>query len=118
MDSRNKKVSLFYLRSGVVTDQLSRHLKEGLTVIKYHGSGRPKGLDTIQDSDVVLTTYNTLTAEFQIKSKPSPLHQVGWYRVVLDEGKPLLPLHVPRANLTTPSTHHPPLGDNFQSRLW
>lgn len=57
-------------------------------MIKYHGPGRPENLDTIQDSDIVITTYNTLTVEFQNKSEPSLLHQIGWYRVVLDEGKP------------------------------
>ena len=62
------------------------HLKKGLKVVKYHGPYRPKDLDKILDSDLVVTTYNTLTTEFQIKSKPSILHLVGWYRVVLDEG--------------------------------
>ncbi|RYP37143.1 hypothetical protein DL767_003097 [Monosporascus sp. MG133] len=61
----------------------------GLKVIKYHGPGRPKNLESIQDSDIVVTTYNTLAAEFQIKSEPSLLHQIGWYRVVLDEGNDL-----------------------------
>ncbi|KAI0592763.1 SNF2 family N-terminal domain-containing protein [Biscogniauxia sp. FL1348] len=66
-------------------NEIEKHLKGDLKVIKYHGSGRPKDLDTIQDSDIVVTTYNTLTREFQIKSEPSSLHQIGWYRVVLDE---------------------------------
>ncbi|KAH8802968.1 SNF2 family N-terminal domain-containing protein [Xylogone sp. PMI_703] len=66
-------------------NEIKKHLKEGLKVIKYHGSDRPKDLETISDSDIVITTYNTLTAEFQIKSKPSLLHRIGWYRVVLDE---------------------------------
>ena len=35
-------------------------------------------------SDVVLTTYNTLAADYAKKS--SPLHEIFWYRVVLDEG--------------------------------
>ncbi|KAI1488686.1 SNF2 family N-terminal domain-containing protein [Biscogniauxia mediterranea] len=66
-------------------NEIEKHLKGGLKVIKYHGSGRPKDLDTIQDSDIVVTTYNTLTTEFQIKSESSSLHRIGWYRVVLDE---------------------------------
>ena len=77
-------------------------------MVQYHGPGRPKDLDTISDSDIVVTTYNTLTAEFLIRSKPSILHHMGWYRVVLDEGKPHHPFHFPRAHLTAFSTYHPP----------
>ncbi|KAI1422037.1 SNF2 family N-terminal domain-containing protein [Xylaria sp. FL1777] len=77
------------------TNEVNKHLKGGLNVIKYHGSGRPKNLDTIQDSDIVLTTYSTLSHEFQIKSEPSCLHQIGWYRVVLDEA------HIIRRPATT-----------------
>ncbi|UKZ79857.1 hypothetical protein TrVFT333_007620 [Trichoderma virens FT-333] len=61
------------------------HLKDGVKVIKYHSSDRPKSLDEIADSDIVVTTYSTLTAEFQIKSSPSLLHCIDWYRIVLDE---------------------------------
>jgi len=76
-------------------------LKGGLGVVKYHGPGRPEDLDTISDSDIVVTTYNTLTAEFLSTSKPSILHRIGWYRVVLDEGKPHPPFHSPTG---TPDT--------------
>ncbi len=61
-------------------------------MIKYHGAKRTKDPDTMADSDLIITTYNTLTAEFQSNTKPSPLHQIGWYRVVLDEGKSPPPL--------------------------
>lgn len=56
-----------------------------LTHIKYHGPNREKDIDIIKGSDIVVTTYNTLSAEFEKKS--SILHKIGWYRVVLDEGK-------------------------------
>ena len=53
--------------------------------MKYHGAKRREiALPQIEDADVVLTTYNTLVAEFG--SKASPLHKLHWYRVVLDEG--------------------------------
>jgi SWI/SNF-related matrix-associated actin-dependent regulator of chromatin subfamily A3 len=39
----------------------------------------------IEDSDIVLTTYHTLAADFT--AKKSPLHEIGWFRVVLDEGR-------------------------------
>lgn len=86
-----KKYGCYEFCSGIITNRIHRHLKGGLGVIKYHGPGRPKDLDTISDSDIVVTTYNTLTAEFLVKSKPSILHRIGWYRVVLDEGKPQPP---------------------------
>lgn len=42
----------------------------------------------MKDSDVVITTYNTLAKEFSTAGlhKPSLLHDIQWYRVVLDEG--------------------------------
>lgn len=91
-----RKYGCFEFCSGIITDRIHRHLKGGLEVVKYHGPGRPKDLDTISDSDIIVTTYNTLTAEFLVKSKPSILHRIGWYRVVLDEGKPQPPFSLPK----------------------
>jgi hypothetical protein len=95
LDERNRKVNAFCFRNGIIANRLCRHLKGGLKVVKYHGPGRPKSLNAIQDSDIVVTTYNTLTVEYQTKSEHSLLHQIGWYRVVLDEGKPTLPISRP-----------------------
>ncbi|KAM0522526.1 hypothetical protein ACHAPE_002117 [Trichoderma viride] len=64
-------------------DEINKYLKEGVKKIKYHGSDRPKNIEEILDSDIVLTTYSTLKAEFQ--NKKSLLHRVDWYRIVLDE---------------------------------
>lgn len=36
------------------------------------------------DADIVITTYNTLAIEY--KNRPSVLHDIEWFRVVLDEG--------------------------------
>ncbi|KAM0263536.1 hypothetical protein ACHAQJ_001155 [Trichoderma viride] len=66
-------------------NEIKKHLKNGVKVIKYHGSDRPKDIDTVSDSDIVVTTYSTLTTEFQNKLIKSPLHGIDWYRVVLDE---------------------------------
>ncbi|KAL7942560.1 SNF2 family N-terminal domain-containing protein [Trichoderma barbatum] len=66
-------------------NEIKEHLRDGVKVIKYHSSDRPKDIDEIVNSDIVVTTYSTLTAEFQVKSSPSLLHCIDWYRVVLDE---------------------------------
>ncbi|KAL7911753.1 SNF2 family N-terminal domain-containing protein [Trichoderma velutinum] len=66
-------------------NEITEYLKDGVKVIKYHSSDRPKNIEQIADSDIVVTTYSTLTAEFQIKSSQSLLHCVDWYRIVLDE---------------------------------
>lgn len=67
---------------------LRRHLQNGIKVVKYHGENRPKTVKELEDSDIVVTTYHTLTAEYLAgKGKNSPLYQLGWYRIVLDEGE-------------------------------
>ncbi|KAK1241241.1 hypothetical protein MKX08_001215 [Trichoderma sp. CBMAI-0020] len=66
-------------------DEINGYLKEGVKKIKYHGSDRPTNIEEILDSDIVVTTYSTLKAEFQNKSQKSLLHRVEWYRIVLDE---------------------------------
>jgi SWI/SNF-related matrix-associated actin-dependent regulator of chromatin subfamily A3 len=40
-------------------------------------------LAVLANSDIVLTTYHTLTAEFS--AKKSPIHNITWFRIVLDE---------------------------------
>ncbi|CAF3557385.1 unnamed protein product [Fusarium graminearum] len=70
-------------------NEVKKHLQTGLKIVKYHGDRRPKDLselNMVEDSDIVVTTYHTLTTEYLIgKGKTSPLYKLGWYRVVLDE---------------------------------
>jgi SNF2 family DNA or RNA helicase len=69
---------------------MARHLDGSLRVFKYHGKDRKKHLSDIEHCDIVITTYNTLAREHGIKNNggsQSPLHDIEWYRVVLDEGK-------------------------------
>jgi SWI/SNF-related matrix-associated actin-dependent regulator of chromatin subfamily A3 len=80
--------------SSVLTTAGSSHLEDSLSVVRYHGPNRPRdksGLATLEDSDMVITTYNTLAKEFSDRTsfagKSSLLHDIEWYRVVLDEGK-------------------------------
>ncbi|KAH7204550.1 P-loop containing nucleoside triphosphate hydrolase protein [Fusarium oxysporum] len=61
--------------------EVKKHLQRGLKVVKYHGENRPKTLEelaVIEDSDIVMTTYHTLTAEYLTgKGKNSPLYKLG-----------------------------------------
>ena len=56
--------------------------------MRFHGDLRQKTADGIDSYDVVLTTYQTLAADWK---GVRVLHKVTWLRVVLDEGKPLPP---------------------------
>jgi SNF2 family DNA or RNA helicase len=64
---------------------LRRHLApDSLTIYRYHGGRRITDAQALADFDIVLTTYSTLAARM---STESPLYQIEWFRIVLDEGK-------------------------------
>jgi SNF2 family DNA or RNA helicase len=71
--------------SGYALILFNSHLNGSLTILKYHGSGRKAFEPMIEEADIVLTTYHTLVVDYDKKSKP--LHNIEWFRVVLDEGK-------------------------------
>lgn len=66
----------------------NRHLDEEtfatLKTVRWHGSSRKSMRGDLMEADIVITTYNTLAVEY--KNRPSILHDIEWYRVVLDEG--------------------------------
>ncbi|XP_071354001.1 helicase-like transcription factor [Trachinotus anak] len=66
-------------------DQFEQHVRPNvkLNVYLYYGSERNRSKKFLSSQDVVITTYNVLSADFGNKS---PLHGINWLRVVLDEG--------------------------------
>ncbi|XP_020774681.2 LOW QUALITY PROTEIN: helicase-like transcription factor [Boleophthalmus pectinirostris] len=66
-------------------DQFEQHVSVNvkLNVYLYYGSERNRSQKFLSSQDVVITTYNVLSTDFGNKS---PLHQINWLRVVLDEG--------------------------------
>ena len=66
-------------------DILSRHVApDSLKTYKYHGSSKDVAADSILEYDVVVTTYATIVSE--VAKRSSLLHQLMWFRIVLDEG--------------------------------
>ncbi|OCL04222.1 hypothetical protein AOQ84DRAFT_346502 [Glonium stellatum] len=73
--------------------EMELHLNGTLKTVKYHGQKRETQIDVIEDSDIVITTYHTLAAD--VAAKNSPLNEIAWFRVVLDEA------HIIRRQATT-----------------
>lgn len=49
----------------------------------YHGHGREGNAKALADSDIVLSTYHTISHE--LLDKHSPLWKIRWFRIILDE---------------------------------
>ena len=63
-----------------------RHiLPNTLNMHKYHGPKRQLDPLKLLDFDIVFTTYATVAAEFRRGS--NILHNMNWFRIVLDEGR-------------------------------
>ncbi|KAL4806364.1 SNF2 family N-terminal domain-containing protein [Aspergillus unguis] len=59
-----------------------------LRVFVYHGNARAKSTDRLDDYDVVITTYGTLTSEHTAvtkNDKKAGVFTIHWYRIILDE---------------------------------
>ncbi|KAI0415691.1 P-loop containing nucleoside triphosphate hydrolase protein [Xylaria grammica] len=72
--------------NGWVT-QAERHIHAGkIRIMVYHGSNRKSLANQFQDPDIVITTYETIRAEWAAKDGAGALFSRKWLRVVLDEG--------------------------------
>ncbi|KAF5371952.1 hypothetical protein D9615_008067 [Tricholomella constricta] len=69
---------------------------DGLKVLVWHGSSRESDIKELKKYDVVLTTYAVMESCFRkqqsgfkrkgmIVKEKSPLHEIHWHRIVLDE---------------------------------
>ncbi|KAF5231676.1 hypothetical protein FAUST_9143 [Fusarium austroamericanum] len=75
---------------GTWEEQLFEHVIDGgLTCHQYHRKGRRISFNKLQGTHIVLTTYHTISAEWDSsnKGKSSVLFSVCWNRIILDEGK-------------------------------
>ncbi|PVI03078.1 hypothetical protein DM02DRAFT_588373 [Periconia macrospinosa] len=64
--------------------EIDKHITPGyLKCERFHGQARDRDIIRLIDNDVVFTTYATITNEYFQGS--STLHQIMWYRIVLDE---------------------------------
>lgn len=54
-----------------------------LDFLIFHGLQRKLDQSNLQTRDIVITTYSTLVAEWR---SSSTLHEIRWFRIVLDEG--------------------------------
>ena len=65
--------------------EIERFFKRSqLNAIIYHGSERkPTEILDAKRSDVILTTYGTITSEYT--GGDSMFHKIHWHRIILDE---------------------------------
>ncbi|KAM5528063.1 alpha-mannosyltransferase [Fusarium oxysporum f. sp. phaseoli] len=72
---------------GTWKEQLSEHVEDGLRVYLYHGNGRLLSKAQLESCGIVLTTYQTIAAEWSRPrdSQSNTMFSVRWRRIILDE---------------------------------
>ena len=70
-------------------EQIGNHIQKGaLSYYLYHGQNRLSDLDELAKYDMIITTYSIVSSEYNRRSKKrvvSPLFQLNFFRIVLDE---------------------------------
>ncbi|KAF8857758.1 hypothetical protein BDZ45DRAFT_674506 [Acephala macrosclerotiorum] len=63
--------------------QVKEHTLPGsIKLLIYHGSGRTATYEQLANADIVLTTFETASSDFNMSET---LRNVSWFRIVLDE---------------------------------
>ena len=66
-------------------EQIKMHVKPNtIKYYIYHGHNRSRNLQHLRSYDIVLTTYNVVSTEYEGR-KASTLEMIKWFRIVLDE---------------------------------
>ncbi|XP_041482549.1 helicase-like transcription factor isoform X2 [Lytechinus variegatus] len=90
-DAKGPRTTLIVCPLSVLSnwiDQFSEHVSDEaqVNVCLYYGAEKKKlKADYLKQQDVVITTYNTMAAEYKAKKEKSTLQKVEWLRIVLDE---------------------------------
>jgi SNF2 family DNA or RNA helicase len=83
----NARTTLLVCPLSVVANweiQIKDHIKkETIKHYIYHGNNRTQDIEELASYDIVITSYHTIASE--LKRHHSPLFQIYWYRIVLDE---------------------------------
>lgn len=77
-------------------NEIAQHAGDSLKVGVFHGANRSADVDELMENDVILTTYAVLESVYrkqqygfkrkgQTVKEKSALHQIEFYRVILDE---------------------------------
>ena len=90
--TRNSKATLLVSPLSTIAnweEQIAAHVEPGtLSYYVYHGNNRCQDIDQLSKYDMIITTYNIISSEYNGRSRKrdaSPLLQTNFFRIVLDE---------------------------------
>ncbi|TGO40525.1 hypothetical protein BHYA_0036g00580 [Botrytis hyacinthi] len=64
-------------------EEIAKHCRGYVNINIYHGRGRETSRKPLIEADIVLSTYDTISAESL--DPESPVYVIEWFRLVLDE---------------------------------